>query len=228
MWWRVVETMFKWQFCLSKDMVPEEAIEVDLFTGGQILSYEFRDQLKHKKVKTTKGAIDKFTPNGVTLTDKTEIECDMVIYATGFVKRYDIFDPLLLEKLNIQKDGLYLYRSIIPPRLSDVAFIGCEVSTFNNILTHGLQALWLEKLLTNKHSLPRPNKMEQVIEKEIAWKRSWMPPSSARASIWQLHMMKYHDTLCVDMHEKRMRKMPNCVGEIIMPYRAADYRSLFK
>ena len=29
------------------------------------------------------------------------------------------------------------------------------------------------------------------------------------------------------MKEARFRKMPNCFGEILMPYTAADYRSLF-
>jgi hypothetical protein len=33
-----------------------------------------------------------------------------------------------------------LWRSLIPVGLPDLAFLGAEVSTFNNILTHGLQA----------------------------------------------------------------------------------------
>ena len=33
------------------------------------------------------------------------------------------------------------------------------------------------------------------MEREQAWKRTWMPATSARASIHQLHMMKYHDQL---------------------------------
>ena len=43
--------------------------------------------------------------------------------------RYDIFDKVIQEKLAIQKDGLYLYRNIIPPHVPDVAFIGSEVSS---------------------------------------------------------------------------------------------------
>eukprot|EP00929_Paragymnodinium_shiwhaense_P108081 TRINITY_DN74400_c0_g1_i1.p1 TRINITY_DN74400_c0_g1~~TRINITY_DN74400_c0_g1_i1.p1 ORF type:complete len:607 (-),score=121.30 TRINITY_DN74400_c0_g1_i1:237-2057(-) len=228
MWWRVVEGMFRYQFKLSRDMVPDEPIDTDLFTGGQILSYEFRDQLQDNKVNVTKGSIDKFEADGVVLTDGTKVEADLVIYATGFVKSYDIFDPLIQEKLDIQKDGLYLYRSIIAPQVPDLAFIGCEVSTFNNILTHGMQALWLEKMLSGELELPPPGRMERYIEKERSWKRSWMPASSARGSIWQLHMMRYHDNLCADMGVARMRKMPNCLGELFMPYAAADYRGLFK
>ena len=48
-------------------------------------------------------------------------------------------NEVVQERLSIQKDGLYLYRNIIPPQVPDLAFIGSEVSTFNNILTHAMQ-----------------------------------------------------------------------------------------
>ena len=89
------------------------------------------------------------------------------------------------------------------------------------------QAKWLSKMLKGELKIPSPGAMEKVIEKEKAWKRSWMPPMSSRACIWQLHMLKYHEILLADMKETRFRKMPNCFGELFMPYTAADYRSLF-
>jgi len=42
-------------------------------------------------------------------------------------------------RLGIQKDGLYLYRNCLPPAVPGLAFVGSEVSTFNNVLTSGLQ-----------------------------------------------------------------------------------------
>merc|ERR1711988_957269 len=104
---------------------------------------------------------------------------------------------------------------------------GSEVSTFNNILTHGIQALWLQKVLTGHITMPAVHHMLKTIELEQAWKRSWMPPSSARASIWQLHMVKYHDTLLKDMGERHRRKGWNCLGEVFQPYGAFDYKGIF-
>merc|ERR1719313_588813 len=78
-WWRVVETMFKVQFKLSKEHTPKSPIDTDLFTGGQILTYEFRDMLEKGQVDFKVGAIDKFTKKSVILTDGSEIETDMVI-----------------------------------------------------------------------------------------------------------------------------------------------------
>jgi len=227
LWWRAVEIMFRGQFQIPSSMIPEEGVETDLFSGGQILNYDFRDMLNSGKIQQICGAIDKFTEKGVVLVDGKELDADLVIYGTGFAKNYDIFDKIIQNKLNIQKDGLYLYRNVIPPQVPDVAFIGCEVSTFNNILTQGLQALWLQKMLSGQMRLPKPGSMEKVIQKEQAWKRTWMPPASSRASLYQLHMTKYHDMLVQDIGEQRFRKMPNCFGELFMPYTARDFANLF-
>ena len=42
-WWRIVEQLFKVQFGLKGDMVPTIPLEIDVFTGGQILNYDFRE-----------------------------------------------------------------------------------------------------------------------------------------------------------------------------------------
>jgi dimethylaniline monooxygenase (N-oxide forming) len=226
-WWRIVELMFRFQFRLPSEMVPKTPIEVDVFTGGQILTYEFRDMLKKGEVDAKKGSLEKMTEKSVILQDGTEIEADVVVFGTGFTKHYDLLDRLLQNRLDKEKDGLYLYRNVIPPRLPNIAFVGAEVSTFNNILTHGLQAEWLSRVIDGQIHLPSEGGMTMHVEKEQAWKRSWMPPTSARASIFQLHMMKYHDRLLKDMGENHRRKGVNILGEIFAPYCAADYRPIF-
>jgi dimethylaniline monooxygenase (N-oxide forming) len=183
--------------------------------------------LKAGHVQGLKGSIDHFVEDGVVLTDGTQIPADVIIYGTGFGKSYGLFDEATQKKLAVQRDGLYLYRNIIPPAVSDLAFVGSEVSTFNNILTHGLQAVWLRQMLTGEMRLPTASAMHQVVEKEQAWKRSWMPASSARASIWQLHMMTYHDNLCKDMQVSCKRKGWNFIAEIFVPYSAEDYKDIF-
>jgi hypothetical protein len=69
--------------------------------------------------------------------------------------------------LSVQKDGLYLYRSIIPPALPRLAFVGSEVSTLDNILTAGLQAEWLAEHWCGSAVLPSPEEMAADIQKQI-------------------------------------------------------------
>merc|ERR1712187_626857 len=88
-----------------------------------------------------KGAIARFTETGVVLADGSEMDVDLVVFGTGFTKTYGYLGPALRERLNRQSDGLYLYRNMFPMSVPDLCFVGSEVSTFNNILTQGLQAL---------------------------------------------------------------------------------------
>jgi len=85
-WWRIVETMFTVQFGLKGDLKPKIPLEIDVFGGGQILTYEFRDLLAAGKVKAVKGSLDKMKENSVTLTDGTELEADQVIYGMALAK----------------------------------------------------------------------------------------------------------------------------------------------
>jgi len=207
--------------------VPTSRIEIDVFTGGQILTYEARDLIRSGALKVQKGAIARYTPDGVDLArDGASIRADLVVYGTGFVKSYDYLDADVQAQLQLQRDGLYLYRSLLPVSVPGIAFLGSEVSTFNNVLTHGLQAVWLSKLLTGAMALPPPREMQKAVEAEMNWKRTWMPSTSARAAIQQLHMPKYHDRLLADMGEAACRKS-NPLFEALVPYNARDYRTLF-
>merc|ERR1719277_1325688 len=122
--------------------------------------------LRAGKVGAQKGAIARFTETGVVLTDGSEMDVDMVVFGTGFSKSYAYLDPALCERLNRQSDGLYLYRNMFPSQVPDLCFVGSEVSTFNNILTQGLQALWLKQVLTGQVTLPPSEVMEKTVATE--------------------------------------------------------------
>ena len=83
--------------------------------------------VKEGKLVAMKNSIEKFTETGVVLRDGTELPADIVVYGTGFKKNYDLLDRLLQQKLPMERDGLYLYRNILAPRLPDLAFVGSEV-----------------------------------------------------------------------------------------------------
>merc|ERR1712050_101886 len=225
---RTVELMFRAQFRLSGDFVPGSRIDRDLFNGGQILSYEFRDHLRAGTVNAVKGSIARFTKTGVVLRDGTEMQADVIIFGTGFKKTYSYLDAQMQTRLNRQSDGLWLYRNIFPTEVNDLCFIGAEVSTFNNILTQGLQAIWLQRVLSGQVRLPAKQTMIDDITKNQEWKRSWMPAKGDRAAILQLHKMKYHDQLCKDMGVNHKRKGWNKFAECFAPYSAADYAGLFE
>ncbi len=64
----------------------------------------------------TPGDVDRFLPDGVQLTDGRRLEgFDVAVLATGYHTSYAWLPPHIQNQLQVQEDGLYLYRHIIPP-----------------------------------------------------------------------------------------------------------------
>ena len=175
--WRTLEWTFTLQFRMEKR--PSTPLDVDLFYGGQVVTTEFRDAVEARTI-----SMQKYTDTHPALA-----EADVVISATGFRKDYTMFDDDTRSRLDVQQDGLWLYRNIVPARVRRLAFIGSEVSTFNNLLTQHVQARWLCHVLRDG-GIPDVPVMCSEVERDRTWKRSWMPESTSRAALVQLHMTK--------------------------------------
>jgi len=189
--WRFVELCIMIHYGFS--LYGSTRIEIDLFSGGQIVPDSFTTLLHEKNVVLHDGEYD--------VDDAAVNEDTVVVAATGFIKTYDIFDDVTMNKLCVEMDGLWLYKNIVPPMVCNLAFIGSEITTFNNVLTQHLQAQWLSKNITfeNARSYLKASEMLRDVSTDQQWKRSWLPLSKYRAASVQLHMLKYHDMLMDDM-----------------------------
>ena len=210
--WRLMELIVCVQFDLTYDEYKNmQRLEVDLFNGGQILTPELGDAINAARITRV---IDS-RPSEAIKTD------DVVICGTGFTKDYSIFDEKTVEALNVMEDGLWLYKNILAPRVPNLAFVGSEVSTFNNLLTSHLQSRWLSHYLSpTTKNVPTEKEMDAHVGEEQRWKRSWMSPSPCRASMIQLHMTKYHDILMDDMGLPRVKHR---WWQWVLPHRGRDF-----
>tara|TARA_B100001989_G_scaffold233180_1_gene192887 strand:- start:1372 stop:2733 length:1362 start_codon:yes stop_codon:yes gene_type:complete len=206
----LLEKVFSIQFGLKE--VPKNSLVKDLFNGGQILNYDYYNCINN-------GTIKKIKKDEV---DSCIEKSDVIICGTGFTKDYSIFHDS--ESLGVEKDGLWLYKNIIHPNIENLAFIGSEVSTFNNILTQYVQAKWLKYHLDNEgletDVVPSRKLMNDYIENEKKWKRSWMLNTKERSSLVQLHMTKYHDILMEDM---KIQKVKNKLWNWLSPITSMDF-----
>jgi dimethylaniline monooxygenase (N-oxide forming) len=223
----IVEALIGYQLGFKGDYMPKDDIVKDFYGYGHVVDTSYKKACQRNEIDTIKDSVKKLTKNTVILESGKEIPCDLLICATGYQKSYDMFDLETKELLQIDKDGLYLYKHCVPVNVPDLFFVGSEVATISNITTYGIQAEWLKSILTGKFILPKKDNMSRDVEDMKRWKRSWMPETSNRASLVLLHQTHYHDSLLKDMNIPHRRKGLNYIMELFAPYQGGDYDGIF-
>jgi len=208
------------------DFKPEHDFVADFYNVPQLQSAEFTQMVDKGEITATKGSVKSVEADGVVLGSGEKVPCDVIVCATGFGSSYPFFDAATLSALGVEKDGLYLYRHLLAPKVQDIAFVGAEASTLENSVTYGLQAEWLARALVGAVELPSADKMQTDVDALKAWKRSWMPESPYRSALILAHFLHYHDSLLADMKETPFRKSPNFLAEMFAPYTYKDYNGI--
>lgn len=221
--WRLTESIIKFQYPLKEcNAIANEPIEIDIFNLDFLPRKEVYQLMKQGKINNQCTSIKEFTEDSVLLENGEQIDCDIIIFGTGYKSNYS-FLPEAFKKTQ-EEDGVYLYRHIIHPDLANMAFIG-RAATFSNSLTSHLATVWLINLLKGNFQLPNREKMLDEIEAIKRWKRGFMPAISSRATVIKLHMWHYHDELLQDCSIDPYRKK-NWFLEWFSDYRPVDYRDV--
>lgn len=221
--WRLTENIIKFQYPLKAcGVLPEEPIEIDIFNLDFLPRKEVYQLMRQGKIINRKSQIKAFTESGIELEYGEHIDCDTVIFGTGYKSNYSFLPDAF--KQTQDADGVYLYRHIIHPDLPNMAFIG-RAATFSNSLTSHLASAWLVNLLKGKFQLPNREQMLAEIEAIKNWKRNFMPDISSRATVIKLHMVHFHDDLLRDIGINPYRKKHKLL-EWLSDYRPADYREV--
>ena len=233
-YWRLVELLLYAQWGLGtkiakgRNLVPSTPVDIDCFgefdhgaaTGA--LQIDPRGRILAHRTE-----IAAFTRDGLRLRDGDSLAIDCLVLGTGWNSDYGFLSDDARKTLGTDEDGFYLYRHMLHPDSPNLFFIG-RASTFLSIVTYCLQARWLAELIAGRFALPGRDAMLAEIEKLKVWKRSWMPPSSARGARLLLHMLHYHDELLCDFGANPLRKRGILapLKELIVPYQPSDYRAI--
>jgi dimethylaniline monooxygenase (N-oxide forming) len=220
----LVEELFAFQFGFRGELRPKEDVVTDFYNVALVLNSDLKDLRKQGKVDVKVGEIKSIDGSSLSLKDGQQLSADLIVSATGFSQDYSLFsDPA--KTLDLQKDGMYLYRGILSDKTPNLAFIG-HMAAISNISSYGLQAEWLARYLAGDLvDAPNAETMRQEIEARKAWARSWIPENSMRGMTVLLHQTHYHDQLLRDMGLNPHRKS-NPLAEYLMPYEPADYNGI--
>jgi dimethylaniline monooxygenase (N-oxide forming) len=224
--YKLYEILVAWQFNLWGKLYPKTQVMRDFYNIHYSVNDDLTKMRKKGKVDLKEGEIVQFKEDGSTLAlkDGSTLLADLVVSATGFQEDYSIFeDPKKL--LDLQDDGVYMYRFMLPQNVQNIAFIG-HVNAVSNIGCYGLQAEWLARYLAGDLvEEPTPEKMKKDIEARKVWARNFMPMSKVRGMTILLHQTHYWDCLLSDMGVSPYRKR-NILAEYLMPYGPSDYNGI--
>lgn len=225
----IVEALFALQLGLRGDLLPKVGVVEDFYGYAQVQDGSFKELRDSGKVQVKQGEIQTFDVEGVKTKRNERIKADLVIFATGWTKDYSFFPSDVMKQLDMQNDGLYLYKRMLPPAVPGLAFVGSEAVTIFNCTCSGLQAEWLARTLAGKSKLQKDDLNPEAMAAEVrafqSFARSWMPPTSSRSALVLLHQLHYYDQLLKDMGEKPSRKS-NMVAEYLGSYYSRDYNGI--
>jgi len=109
------------------------------------------DLYKKKKIKIV-GDIDRFEENCAILKNGEKIECDVVMFCTGYKLTYSFLEESLIPYYN--KKTLGLYKHILHPTMDNLFFIGQIDHCGGNFFFCEMQALWTANFLLGRIKAP--------------------------------------------------------------------------
>ncbi|KAI9727213.1 MAG: hypothetical protein M1834_008473 [Cirrosporium novae-zelandiae] len=157
----------------------------------------FLEKVRVGQIKPHRAGVDRFTEDGVILTDGTKLAVDVVISCTGYLLDFpylpqDSFHAAQSKFMQSDK-SLNLYQMIVPPNYQNLFFLGILESDSALAPCVELQARWATAILTGKLTLPRPEKMsEEIAARQVSMSKHFV--RSDRHAI-MIHGMQYNDDL---------------------------------
>ncbi len=211
-----------------KAVQPTHSLVPDLRSAAALAPDAYYRFVAEGRIQPHHAKLSGFSQETIKLEQGEEIHCDVVVLSLG--SQTPVF-PFLPEKyrhlLEIQKDGVQLYRHLIHPRIPNLAFVG-----FNHGFLHvpavEIGTLWLCAYLEGSLELPSVEKMEQDIEQVRQWKNAHIHFEPTRGSGVNVRYQKYIDILLRDLEVSTYRKMPNIFAEIFERYNCSDYKNVLE
>jgi cation diffusion facilitator CzcD-associated flavoprotein CzcO len=211
-----------------KTLIPQHKILMDFRSSGALGPENYYPLVAEGKIMPHHSKIECFSRDDVQLQDGTVIPCDMVILSTGY--RTPSF-PFLPERyrllLEVEKDGVQLYRHLIHPRIPRLAFAGFNHG-YMHIPTVEIGTQWLCAYLRGELEIPSAEEMERSVEYVRNWKRENIKFENARLCAVSTRFQQYIDILLKELEVSPYRKLPNPFAELFSRYDASDYKGVFE
>ncbi|XP_076957145.1 putative flavin-containing monooxygenase 1 [Bidens hawaiensis] len=222
---KIIESYILWKLPLAKyGLKPDHPFEEDYASCQMaILPESFFPEVGKGKINFKRTSGDWwFYEGGLEFDDKTKLEADLVILATGYdgkKKLRSVLPRPFSNFLEFPSGMMPLYRGTINPYIPNMAFMG-YVESVSNLHTSEIRCKWLARLIGGKFKLPSMEKMVEHItaETEIMKKATRFYKRSCISTF----SINHSDEICEEMGWTSWRKK-SWLAEAFSPYNSRDY-----
>jgi dimethylaniline monooxygenase (N-oxide forming) len=183
----------------------------------------FFEKIEQGKIITKCGEIASFKSKQLTLTTGEQMECDLVIFATGFNQSIPFMPDHFLKQFTDQQDNYILYRHIIPAGVPSLAFVGYNSSLYCS-LTSEIAALWVCEYMSGRISKPSQSQIVSDGKEFIQWRSQFRPKGSSRCLNLGPGSIQHVDALLKDM--KASLPLFSLVPDWLVTINPARYRKV--
>jgi cation diffusion facilitator CzcD-associated flavoprotein CzcO len=178
---------------------PTCGIKEQAFGEITLETPQFFEKVQQGKIIAKKAEIASFHGKQVVLTTGEKIECDLVIFATGFRQTIPFLPTHFLEKFIDPQGNYLLYHHILPAGVPALAFVGYNTSIQCPISSE-FGALWVCEYLKGRIV---PPSQEQILEETTAfikWRSQFRPNGSSSGLSTMPGTIHHVDMLLKDMN----------------------------
>ncbi|XP_057506225.1 probable flavin-containing monooxygenase 1 [Actinidia eriantha] len=221
---KIIESYLVWKLPLDKyGLKPDHPFEEDYASCQMaILPENFFAEADKGNIAFKRASKWWFCEKGVEFEDKTMLEADVVVLATGYdgkKKLKDIIPEPFRSLIEPPSGMMHLYRGTINPLIPNMAFVG-YIESVSNLHTAELRCKWLARLVDDQFKLPSVERMLQQTNKEMEiMKRTTRFYKRSCISTFSIN---HSDEICEEMGWTSWRKR-NWLAEAFSPYNSQDY-----
>ena len=250
--WQLAEELIKYQIGYEKDdnlkkLLPQNGSLFWSSTNTCILNHQdFIEMVKKGQIAVKRSTIVELSRRKtVHFSDGTELETDLIIWATGWkssfaplpssknleleqqAEAYVLNQCPILRQSPITKASspLALYRRLVPiDGIHDhsLVYVGMLQSPGTGVLAE-VQAVWSAIYLMGELEINENVLWETTVTNEWLRRRY---PLVERHTNYTHDFIRYADLLLADIGVDAMRKKRGWLKEIVEPYMARDYREI--
>ena len=186
------------------DLLPERPFKtiarstISLSTDGFYESVA-SGKLSVKKNTTVSRIIQREGQSFAELDTGKLIPVDLIICGTGWTQSVPFFSKSLNEKIVDERGNFWLYRSMIPVDIPNLAFNGYNSSLFSQ-LNCEIGALWIASLINGSINLPTKARQNEIIARRLDWMEQFADGKHAKGTNIIPFSMHHIDKLLADIN----------------------------